>query len=232
MEFLPRLLPKYKLWFKIQCLAFELDAFDLLMCVCCKKLVIDINVSLCVISTCTLSCIVFRQSEESSNFKWINAQNATFIAVNDVNVIITVSGEKIGRGERRRGRRLKVICRTVYWLKNTETSYPTKTDQQYDFLHCLSVTRDETAVYFPQLLQLYYWESLPAGVLSRVSLIFIIGMSWGIWICLRKGCCKEGSSVILSCLYALILIYSRRSSKMWKNLDTWNSGGKSIKPLV
>lgn len=72
MEFLPKLVSKYELRCKIQCLAFELDVFDLLTCVRenhYKKLVTDINVSLCVISTCMLSCIVFRENEGSSNFK-------------------------------------------------------------------------------------------------------------------------------------------------------------------
>lgn len=35
----------------------------------CKKLIMDINVSLDVISTYTLSCIVFRESEKSLDFK-------------------------------------------------------------------------------------------------------------------------------------------------------------------
>lgn len=67
MGFLPRLVPKYNLRFKIQCLAFELDVLDLLLPVFgnyCKKLIMDINVFLNLISTYTLSCIVFRKGKK------------------------------------------------------------------------------------------------------------------------------------------------------------------------
>lgn len=60
----------------MQRLASELGCLDLLMPVFenyCKKLIMDINVSLDVISTYTLSCIVFRESEKSLDFKWIES---------------------------------------------------------------------------------------------------------------------------------------------------------------
>ena len=72
VEFLPRLVPKLSLRFTIQCLAFESDFLDLLMPVFenyCKNFIMGINVSLNLISTYTLSCIVFRESKKSSNFK-------------------------------------------------------------------------------------------------------------------------------------------------------------------
>lgn len=72
MEFLPRLVSKYNPRLKIQCLAFELDFFDLLMPVFenyCKKFIMDINFSLNLTNTYTLNCIVFRESKESLNFK-------------------------------------------------------------------------------------------------------------------------------------------------------------------
>lgn len=70
--FLYRLVTKLNLRFRMQRLASELGCLDLLMPVFenyCKKLIMDINVSLDVISTYTLSCIVFRESEKSLDFK-------------------------------------------------------------------------------------------------------------------------------------------------------------------
>ena len=80
MGFLPRLVPNYNLRFKIQLWAFEWDPFDFLMPVCgndWKKPVMDTNASLHVISTYTWSCMIFRESVDSSNFKWMNPWNAT-----------------------------------------------------------------------------------------------------------------------------------------------------------
>lgn len=70
--FLYGLVTKWNLRLRMQRLASELGCLDLLMPVFenyCKKLIMDINVSLDVISTYTLSCIVFRESEKSLDFK-------------------------------------------------------------------------------------------------------------------------------------------------------------------